>query len=327
MNNKRIIWTHSFRNNHIGSGIFMHEQLLQFHNFGIKIDQICFKNIFNPLNFILQYFKYKNLNPDIIHAQYGSGNGFLTSLLNAKRKILTIRGSDWYFHRDQNFFGKIRSYMATQLTIKSLKRFDFIIVMSNRIKNEIIDKYPQFSFKIYVITDGIDLKKFYPVEKQFAKDKIKQNRNSFLIGLGSIDPNNSIKNIPLAFEAIKISKSTIPSIEFIVISNIQHDKVYLYLSACDMILLTSEYEGWPNIIKEGLACNTPFVATDVSDLYQIAEKSKFCFTTASNAGSISTKIIELHNKLLISKPNNLLEIASEFALPTIINKIIKIYKL
>jgi glycosyltransferase involved in cell wall biosynthesis len=48
------------------------------------------------------------------------------------------------------------------------------------------------------------------------------------------------------------------------------------VAACDVILCTSESEGWPNAVKEALACNVPFVATDVSDLAQIAEREPAC---------------------------------------------------
>jgi len=327
MNKNKIIWTHSFRQCFKGSGIFMYEQLSNFKSLGFNIEQIFLTKIFNPFNFIYQYFKYRSLNPDILHAQYGSGNGYLTSLFKAKKKILTIRGSDWYFNTNQNFSGKIRSYISNYLTKISLKKFDHIIVMSNRIKNEIGMKHPKYLDKIFVVTDGIDLNKFYPLNKIEAKQKINVLEKSFLIGLGSIDPNNTIKNIPLAISAIQLAKEKIPNVEFLVISNIAHENINLYLSACDMILLTSRYEGWPNIIKEALACNTPFVSTDVSDLSLITKKTNFCFIADSTSVSLSNKIIQLYNIVKNSEPDNLIEIASEFSLPKNIDKILKIYNL
>ncbi|RVU26000.1 glycosyltransferase [Sandaracinomonas limnophila] len=305
----------------------MFVQLNQFSKRGVDIRQICFKKIFNPFYFVFQLFKYYNLNPDILHSQYGSGNGFLTSLLKAKFKVLSIRGSDWYYHVNQGFVGRIRSYIATRLTYFSLGRYDSIIVMSYRIKAELVNKFPDLEHRISVVTDGIDLDNFYPMDKFEAKSLIGIKNNTFLIGLGSIDSNNSIKNIPLALKSIEIAKKSIPNLEFIFISNVPHQDIFKYLSACDVVLLTSEYEGWPNIIKEALACNTPFVSTDVSDLKLISKRTEFCFVSKPDPLFIAKNIIKLYSKLLVDKPKDLTVIASEFALTSVLDKILNIYKL
>ena len=59
------------------------------------------------------------------------------------------------------------------------------------------------------------------------------------------------------------------------------------VSECDLILITSVYEGWPNCIKEALACNVPFIATDVSDLSEIAKRHSNCRIAEPNPESIS----------------------------------------
>ncbi|MBP5539669.1 MAG: glycosyltransferase [Bacteroidales bacterium] len=47
----------------------------------------------------------------------------------------------------------------------------------------------------------------------------------------------------------------------------------LWYNAADLFLLTSDYEGSPNAVKECLMCNTPVVATPVGDLPYLA---KYC---------------------------------------------------
>jgi len=42
--------------------------------------------------------------------------------------------------------------------------------------------------------------------------------------------------------------------------------VPLLLNASDCLLMTSDFEGSPNIVREALACNTPIVSVDVGDV-------------------------------------------------------------
>ena len=76
--NRNIVWTHSFRDDFKGSGVFMFVQLKYMSDLGVSINQICFKKIFNPLYFILQLVKFYILYSEILHSQYGSGNAFFS---------------------------------------------------------------------------------------------------------------------------------------------------------------------------------------------------------------------------------------------------------
>ena len=69
----------------------------------------------------------------------------------------------------------------------------------------------------------------------------------------------------------------------------------MQLDLCNIILLTSKREGWPNSIKEALACNIPFVSTDVSDLSFIAKKEESCKIAEPNINDITEKIIDSLN--------------------------------
>ena len=71
------------------------------------------------------------------------------------------------------------------------------------------------------------------------------------------------------------------------------------VSECDLVLSTSEYEGWPNCVKEALACNVPFIATDVSDLSEIAKRHSNCRIVKPDPESISKQIIQV-----LSLPKN-----------------------
>jgi glycosyltransferase involved in cell wall biosynthesis len=51
-----------------------------------------------------------------------------------------------------------------------------------------------------------------------------------------------------------------------VVYNKTHEEILSEILQTDILLLTSRWEGSPNIIKEAMACNRPIVATDVGDI-------------------------------------------------------------
>ena len=45
-----------------------------------------------------------------------------------------------------------------------------------------------------------------------------------------------------------------------------HKEIPVWYNAADVIILSSLWEGSPNVIKEAMACNRPIVTTDVGDI-------------------------------------------------------------
>jgi glycosyltransferase involved in cell wall biosynthesis len=72
-----------------------------------------------------------------------------------------------------------------------------------------------------------------------------------------------------------------------------HAAIAQFVAACDVILCTSESEGWPNSVKEALACDVPFVATDVSDLSVIAAQESSCRICPADARLLASNICDV----------------------------------
>jgi glycosyltransferase involved in cell wall biosynthesis len=66
-------------------------------------------------------------------------------------------------------------------------------------------------------------------------------------------------------------------VELLTVYNIQHDEVPDYISAADTVLLTSLFEGSPNVIKEAMACNRPIVSTRVGDVEDVIGNTAGCY--------------------------------------------------
>lgn len=294
----KVIWIHTYDVKKKGGGIFMIQQINYFHQKEVNIHLYQFYDLFNPIKFFRQLFQFRNkFKNEIVHAQYGSGTAFFTLFLKSKKKIVSIRGSDWFLLKKSPYLKEIfRSFVAQKLTKFSLRFFDEIIVMSNQMRNQLAHEFPHLTNKIHVIPDGIDLDKFYPKDKLKAKEKLNFPKDKFIIGIGSIDENNSIKRVYLAKKAIHELINRGFPIQLHVLTNIEHDLMNEHINACDMLLHTSLHEGWPNILKEGLACNVPFVSTDVSDLKKITlDKKSGCYITQPLVDNIVESIILVYN--------------------------------
>lgn len=310
-----IAWIHNFdRNENPASGVFMYQFYEVVKGNDINISLVNVGNINNPFSFIKKFVRYKQVlkKYDIVHAQYGSGIGFFASFLNNK-KILSLRGSDWYFSPSRGLKEKIHTWLGCKLTRWSVKRYDQIIVMSDRMKSEIQPIYPNLN--IVVIPDGVDLNKFYPMEKESKK--------TFRVLFSSVDKANPLKRYGLALKSFNIFKEKYSDAELIFMTGVEHNKVNKLINSVDVILLTSTHEGWPNIIKEGLACNVPFVSTDVSDLKVLALKTKTCHVCDVNPVSIANALEKIAEK---KDSEYLREFAQPFEIGQVGNELIKIYK-
>jgi len=98
------------------------------------------------------------------------------------------------------------------------------------------------------------------------------------------------KNFKLVREVLRIIKETNKDIELIPVFGESQKKLNEYYSACDVFLLTSLYEGSPNVLKEAMACNCPIVSTDVGDAREVVRNTEGCYITSFDPNDVAEKI-------------------------------------
>lgn len=116
-----------------------------------------------------------------------------------------------------------------------------------------------------------------------------QENTSFAKGiLFAADPKRESKNFQLAKKAFELIDDK--SIELKVIYNVPHNEVVQAINQSECVLLTSKWEGSPNIIKEAMACNRPIVATKVGDVPWLLKDLEGCFLVDQNPKDVASKI-------------------------------------
>lgn len=140
---------------------------------------------------------------------------------------------------------------------------------------------------VHVIPNGVDTDLFKPLDQGKCQEKLswKSDKKHILFGA---DPTREVKNFPLAQSAFL--KLALDNCELKTLGQVPHDEIPLYLNACDVLLLTSIWEGSPNIIKEAMACNIPIVCTDVGDVRWLLEDVNGCYVSSHDENDIAKKI-------------------------------------
>ena len=208
----------------------------------------------------------RNINPDIIHAQYGSWLAAMCGLITAKPLIVTYRGSDLYPAASS---GRLRGYIGCFLSQLAALRATEIVCVSRSLR----DRLWWRRCRATIIPSPVDLDEFFPTPRDEARSALGWGTEPTVLFNAGQDP--VTKDLKLAQQAIAIAGKLIGPIKFSVLNGtVRPDAVGLRLNAADCLLVTSRYEGSPNIVKEALACNLPVVSTDVGD---VAERLQSVF--------------------------------------------------
>ncbi len=227
-----------------------------------------YKGYINNIFRLKKHLRSKSF--DIVHSHF-----FLSSLVAAfskpKKLVVSLMGSDVYNSKFWNYLIRRFSKKWNALIVKSEKMKD-ILGLEN----------------VNVIPNGVDTSLFYPVEKIGARKELGWNENKKYILFAS-HPERPEKNFQLANDAVaKLKIET----ELVTIKDIPQEKIVYYLNACDLLLMTSQYEGSPNIIKEAMACNCPIVSTDVGDVKWVIGETDGCYITSFDVKEVSEKIMQ-----------------------------------
>lgn len=242
---------------------------------------------------------------DIYHAHY-SLSAFVGTLSGCHPLVVSLMGSDAH---SQLLLRPLIRYL-------SINKWQATIVKSRKMKSSI------GIANAYVMPNGVDVKKFFIVDQKKAKKFVKFDLNKKYVLFAS-DPQRKEKNFSLAEKAF--NKLNLHNVDLKIIYNKPLELMPYYYNACDVLLLTSLWEGSPNVIKEAMACNCPIVASDVGDVRWVLGKTEGCYIASLRVKDMTEKIdTALKLKKRTQGRERILELGLDS--DSTANKIIKIYK-
>lgn len=266
----------------------------------------------------LGYFRYiknlkdiiKTFKPDILHAHYASGNGFLGALAGFHPYIISVWGSDVYEFPQQSFLHRI-------VLKYNLHKADVILSTSYVMAKETA-KYT--NKEIQVIPFGIDMNAFRPMKLQ---DRGLFSDNDIVIGtIKTLEKKYGVEYLIRAFSILKNRHPNLPlkllivgdgglrnnlenlvnklsiSADVVFTGRVPWQKVPIYDNLLDIYVALSESESFGVAIIEAGACGKPVVVSNAGGLPEVVENGVTGYVVPKKDPESAADAIE---KLVVDK--------------------------
>jgi glycosyltransferase involved in cell wall biosynthesis len=290
----RVLWTHNFNAALLNGLVLLDTAARALRERGVDLTLEYLGNLRSARTLWEARHRVRRLAPsfDIVHAQYGSACALATAGAEGVPKVVSIRGADWNPHRAGFGFHYVHTRLARGMTRRSLSRYDCIISVSRRMAGELVAVAP--GSQVVTLPTPIDLERFVPRDKADARTQLgfPGNREKWVL-FNAKSLEDPIKRFPLAREVFARAQRRRGDLRLRIATELPYAMLPLFAAACDVILCTSDAEGWPNSVKEALACNVPFVSTDVSDLAEIAREEPSCRVCPAEPAALAEALCEV----------------------------------
>ena len=243
--------------------IFARRQVRSLAQLGVEIRSFFLTDRMHPWQLVRSARKLRSVirefRPDIVHAHYGTVTSFLCACVTRTPQVITFRGSDL---NRQGSVPPLRYMIASTLSQLSTFRAARVICVSRQLRARLWWK----SAKATVLPSGVDLNLFKPQLQIDARRALGWDPQVPIVAFnGGYDPR--AKGLALVEDSIARTKLKIGQVRLVLLNgDISPDSMPLYLNAADCLVLASQHEGSPNIVREALACNLPVVSVDVGDV-------------------------------------------------------------
>lgn len=193
-----------------------------------------------------------------------------------------------------------------------LTRSDAVLTVSQKLA-EVVEDLGADPARVIPVYQGVDPHRFHVEDKLVARRWLGMDPNRpLLLWVGRMVP---VKNLDMLIAAVEFKANrgddfvlcllgdgperpriakliADKGLEGIVsiVGAVSHEELPNWYQAADLTILCSHSEGLPNVLRESLACGTPFVSTNVGSISEIADSNYSMLVPAGDAPALAKAI-------------------------------------
>lgn len=316
---------------------------------------------------IVDFSHEKGIHYDVIHSHYWL-SGLAALRLRQEWDAPVIQMFHTLAHL-KNQIARAPHEIASQLRIDAehrlVREVDQLVAATEIEKEQLLDYYDADPQKINIIPPGVDLRRFYPIDKDEAKAVIGIPANEkVVLFVGRIEPLKGIDNLLKAIAFLRTSDVMDQCPHYVAIiggdpdrprdlleDEMRHlqdlnqrlklddmvvflgkkaqDSLPYYYSAAEAVVMPSQYESFGMVALESMACGTPVIATRVGGLKLLVQHEKTGLSVPNDdPRSLAQQLMRILCKQGLQEDlrKNGLEFAKGFKWQTITRQMVKLYE-
>jgi len=244
------------------SMIFVRRQIASLQQVGVVCETFFLASRTSPWVLTKEWHRMRktirSFRPDLIHAHYGTVTAFFSATGASVPLVVTYRGSDLNPSPSPPW---VRQFAGRLLSRLAALRASQIICVSEQLRERLWWR----KHCAVVIPSGVDTAVFYPRPRNEARAELGWGDRERVVLFNGRDP--KLKRLDMAQAAVEAATTVCGEIRFVVLNgDVAAETIPVMMGAADCLLLTSDWEGSPNVVKEAMACNLPVVTVDAGDV-------------------------------------------------------------